>query len=164
MDFQPLEEEVFGKAHYMAKSTLYNNGWSTHVEWIITSLAFGHLTSLRVTYGVLKTHTKASRAFLKTRKVNAFRGKCKSMGSGVLIEFLGGINLMNTQKFARALRSHWPWFEWTDTHKALVGFGNPCDAHNMYLFYTATTIMVGNGMKALGFLRIQFVYMAHHPK
>ena len=55
--------------------------------------------------------------------------------------------MLNTKKFARALRLRWPWFEWKEPCKLWVGHGNPCDAEDLDFFYASTTITVGNGAR-----------------
>ncbi|XP_073367762.1 uncharacterized protein [Aegilops tauschii subsp. strangulata] len=58
-----------------------------------------------------------------------------------------GLGMLNTKKFARALRLRWPWFEWKEPCKLWVGHGNPCDAEDLDFFYASTTITVGNGAR-----------------
>jgi hypothetical protein len=58
---------------------------------------------------------------------------------------LGGLGILHLEKFARALRFRWPWFQWRDPKKLWAGLGTPCDSVDMSLFYAATTITIGNG-------------------
>ena len=55
--------------------------------------------------------------------------------------------MLNTDKFARALRLRWLWFEWNDPRKLWVGLGNPCTEEDYEFFYASTTITVGDGAK-----------------
>lgn len=59
---------------------------------------------------------------------------------------LGGLGLLNKDnKFARALRFCWLWFEWKEPSKIWIGMGNPCYDMDKKLYYASTTITVGNG-------------------
>jgi hypothetical protein len=59
----------------------------------------------------------------------------------------GGLGVMHLGKYATALRLRWSWFEWTSPDKIWVGLGNPCPQEDMDIFYTATSITIGNGRK-----------------
>lgn len=60
----------------------------------------------------------------------------------------GGFGVLNTYKFARALRLRWPWHEWTTPDKLWVGMDNPCNDEDMKFFYASTYIVLGDGAKA----------------
>jgi hypothetical protein len=49
-----------------------------------------------------------------------------------------GLDVLHLEKFARALRLHWPWLEWKDYNKIWVGSGNICSEGDMDYFYTTT--------------------------
>ena len=55
--------------------------------------------------------------------------------------------MLNTDKFAGALRLRWLWYEWKEPHKSWVGFGNPCTDDDREFFYASTTIIIGDGAK-----------------
>lgn len=55
--------------------------------------------------------------------------------------------MLNMEKFARALRLRWLWFEWKEPAKMWVGMGNPFTKMDYEFFYASTTIMIGNGAR-----------------
>ena len=52
------------------------------------------------------------------------------------------------EKFSRALRIRWLWFQWTNPERPWNGRAVPVDAEDMALFNAATVVTVGNGLKA----------------
>ena len=58
---------------------------------------------------------------------------------------LGGFSVLDLDKFARALRLRWLWYECKEMDKLWVGKGNPCDKVDINLFYASTIISIGNG-------------------
>ena len=53
--------------------------------------------------------------------------------------------MLNLNKFAKALRLRWLWFEWKDESKPWIGMGVPCTEDDRHFFVAATTVTVGNG-------------------
>ena len=125
------------------------DGRSTWVKSVITSQAIHHLTSLVVPKGLMASIVKLQRAFLwgGTDKVSG--GKCKIRWEKVCMpKDMGGLGILDMEKFARALRLRWPWLVWKDAERAWVDFGHPCDEEDMSSFYECTSITVGNGQRA----------------
>ena len=60
----------------------------------------------------------------------------------------GGLGVLDTDKFARALRFPWLWYEWKEPRRLWVGSGNPCTEEDLQFFYASTTITVGDGVKS----------------
>ena len=106
------------------------------------------ITSLIVPQGTLHNLNKIERAFLWSGSDKTTDAKCKVNWDMVCRPTVyGGPGILNTDKFARALRLRWPWYEWKEPTKLWVGLGNLCTEEDMDFFYASTTIIVGNGAK-----------------
>lgn len=60
---------------------------------------------------------------------------------------LGGVGVLDLEKFARALGLRWLWQEWADPDKPWVGLGTPCNRTDRLLFAPSTTLQIGDGAK-----------------
>jgi hypothetical protein len=61
---------------------------------------------------------------------------------------LGGLGVLDLEKFSRALRLRWLWFEWTDRDRPWVGTEVPCNEEDKQLFRASTKMTIGNGTTA----------------
>ena len=76
-------------------------------------------------------------------------GKCKVAWKRALRPTkLGGLGILDTQCFSRALRIRWLWLAWTSDNKPWSGMEEPCTKSDCRLFNAATKITIGNGAKA----------------
>jgi hypothetical protein len=78
---------------------------------------------------------------------------------------LGGLGVLDLERFGRAMRLRWPWLAWTDDSRPWIGMVTPCDKGDMDLFRASTEISLGDGAKCIfwhdrwlpgGALRFQF--------
>ena len=60
---------------------------------------------------------------------------------------LGGLRVLDLEKFGHALRLRWLWQEWTDGSKPWRGLQVPCSNLDRLLFQASTLVTVGNGAK-----------------
>ena len=78
---------------------------------------------------------------------------------------LGGLGVLDLDRFGRAMRLRWPWVAWTEANRPWQGMVTPCDKADMELFRASTYVTVGDREKCLfwhdrwrpgGSLRSQF--------
>jgi hypothetical protein len=62
-------------------------------------------------------------------------------------KILGGLGILDLERFSRALRLRWLWLGWKDENKPWAGMSVPCDDTDKRLFQAATTIELGDGAK-----------------
>ena len=146
VDFQFLLDKAAAKLGGWDGQNITAIGRAALVKSVLSSLAVYFITPLIVPTGTLRQLTKLQRAFLWAGSDKTTGAKCKVNWDIVCrpSEF-GGLGVLNTEKFARALRLRWLWFEWKEPSKMWVGLGNPCDDKDYDLFYAFSTITVGNG-------------------
>ena len=58
---------------------------------------------------------------------------------------LGGLGVMDLERFSRALRIRWMCYEWKDRKRPWVGTSVPCDYTDSSLFDACTSITIGKG-------------------
>nr|AAV43891.1 hypothetical protein [Oryza sativa Japonica Group] len=80
------------------------------------------LTGLKASKGSLEILDKQRRKFLWTDEETLTYGKCKINWTQTRVPTAsGGLGILNLEKFARALRLRWLWYEWKLLGVGLVG-------------------------------------------
>ena len=117
---------------------------------VLLAIPIFALTAIKPAARVLKEIDKICRRFLWAQEEKLSGGKCKVNWQTVCppIEF-GGLGVIGSAKFARALRLRWLWLSWDEFDRPWAGFPLPCDDHDRQLFAVATTVCIGNGERAL---------------
>ena len=148
-DFQHLEDKIARKLAFGNWKNVNVAGRRVLVRAVLTSQAIYHLTALVIPKEVNKSIIALLRAYLWGGCDKVSGGKCKVNWEKVCRPTnLGGLGILNLEKFAAALRQRWLWNEWDDAPKPWVGLGNPCSATDNDLFAASTIVTVGNGEKA----------------
>jgi hypothetical protein len=144
-----LVDKEAGKLSTWNGRNLSHAGRACLTKVVLTSQPVYLLTVIKPPKEVFKDIDKIRRRFLWAGDKALSGGKCKvNWTKTTLPRDLGGLGLLNLEKFARALRLRWLWQEWTATDKAWVRTEVPCDDTDRRLFARCTRILLGNGKKA----------------
>jgi hypothetical protein len=57
----------------------------------------------------------------------------------------GGLGILDLERFARALRLRWLWFQWRQKERAWNKLELPCDSRDKELFAASTIVTIGDG-------------------
>lgn len=60
----------------------------------------------------------------------------------------GGLGILDLERFARALRLRWLWFQWKHRERAWNGLDLPVDSRDRDLFAASTEVTIGDGNRA----------------
>jgi exonuclease III len=119
------------------------------VRSVLTSLPVYLLTVIKAPKQFIKELDKIRRKFLWTGDREMTGGKCKVAWEKTCMPITnGGAGIINMDKFSRALRLRWLWFEWDERDRPWYGLELPVDKQDIALFNAATLVTVGNGEKA----------------
>jgi hypothetical protein len=92
---------------------------------------------------------KIRRFFFQKGDENASSGHCLvNWPTALRPKELGGLGVLDLERFGRTLRLRWLWQEWTDDSKPWVGSELPCNEGDKVLFNASTTVTISGGQKA----------------
>jgi hypothetical protein len=95
---------------------------------------------------VIKKIDKIRRGFLWRGSEDARGGHCLVRWTNVKMpKSSGGLGVLDLERFSRALRLRWLWFEWTDREWPWVGTEVPCNEEDKQFFRASTIVTIGNG-------------------
>ena len=118
------------------------------VKSVLTSQVTYFITPLVIQPTILQNIDKLERVFLWSGSDTTSGAKCKVNCYVVSWPLAyGGLGVLNTNKFARALRLRWPLYEWKEPTKLWVGSENLSDEEDINFFYACIIITVGNGAR-----------------
>jgi hypothetical protein len=148
-DLQPYIDKAVARLNPWKGRFLNRAGCTALVKSVLSSMPIFLLTALKADKGILKAFAKISRGMLWACKEAVSGGKCKVNWQKICRpKELGGLGILDLEKFSRALRLRWLWYEWTAPEKPWVGSETPNDASDLDLFNAATRVTIGNGAKA----------------
>jgi hypothetical protein len=119
------------------------------VRSVLSAILVYLLTSIRVPKQVLEDIDKLRHRFLWAGDSEILGGKCKVAWTLVAkpVDF-NRLGVIELERFNRALRLRWLWFQWTNPEHPWIGTEVPIDSTDLALFSAATTVTVRNGRKA----------------
>jgi hypothetical protein len=146
---QPLVEKIGQRLAGWKGPLLNRAGRLTLVSSVLSSMPIYHLTIFPLARWATKQIDKIRRSFLWKGEDNVHGGHCLVNWKTVARpKDLGGLGVLDLEKFGRALRLRWLWQEWTDSSKPWEGLQVPCNKLDRLLFQASTTVVIGNGIKA----------------
>ncbi|KAE8791391.1 retrotransposon protein [Hordeum vulgare] len=150
VDLQFLVDKVASRLTTYDGQNITTIGRAALVKSVLASQVVYFITPLIIQTSILQSIDKLERAFLWSGSDKTTGAKCKVNWDIVSRPLAyGGLGVLNTDKFARASRLWWPWYEWKEPTELWVGRGNPCDDDDLNFFYGCTIITVGNGAKTI---------------
>jgi len=127
---------------------LSSAGRETLVKTVVSSLPIYHLTVFQAQKWLIKKIDRIGRSFL-------WRAETPDRTSGghslinwpttCLPKNMGGLGILDMDRFTRALRLRWMWFQWKKKNRAWTNLDVPCDRVDRELFYASTIVTVGDG-------------------
>lgn len=151
VDLQPLIDKVGARIPGWKGRFFTSAGRKILVKSTLSSTPIYHLTVLQQNKWLYKRIDRLRRAFLwkgdEPENVSGgsslvcWQNVCKPKN-------LGGLGILNLEKFARALRLRWLWIEWKDDSKPWNNTQTPCNELDRDLFRAGTTIKIGDGRTA----------------
>ena len=107
-----------------------------------------HLTVFPLAAWAKKKIDKIRRSFLWKGEENANGGHCLVNWPTVRRpKDLGGLGVIDLDRFGRALRLRWLWQEWVDDYKPWNDSELPCSDDDRLLFNSSIIITLGDGAK-----------------
>ena len=149
-DLQPYIDKTASRLNPWKSKFLNRAGCMSLVKSVLTSMQIFLLTAIKLDKATLKALDKIRRGMLWDCSASVSGGKCKVAWQKVCRpKSMAGLGILDLEKFARALRLRWLWFEWTAPDKPWVGLDTPNDQKDRDLFNAATKVSVGDGTRAV---------------
>ncbi|WVZ52900.1 hypothetical protein U9M48_003903 [Paspalum notatum var. saurae] len=144
---QPLIEKIENRLAGWKGHLLNRAGRLTLISSVLSSMPTYHLSVFPLAAWARKRIDKIRHSFL-------WKGKAETNGGHCLVSWplinkpkdLGGLGIINLEKFSRALRLHWLWRAWRDEDHPWQDA--PCDRTDRLFFCASARVSIGDGRKA----------------
>ena len=127
---------------------LSSAGRETLVKTVLSSQPIYHMTAFPELKWLIKMIDRMRRSFL-------WRGETpdKVYGGHSIVNWptsrrpkiKGGLGILDLERFARALRLRWLWFQWCQKERAWNKLELPCDGRDRDLFAASMIVTIGDG-------------------
>ncbi|WVZ88443.1 hypothetical protein U9M48_034964 [Paspalum notatum var. saurae] len=149
VDFQPVLDKLAAKLSAWKGKLVDKARRLTLVNSVLSSIPVHFLTIFPLKKWVIKKIDKIRRSFLWRGSDIAHGGHCLvKWTKAARPKILGGLGILDLERFSRALRLRWLWFQWTDPLRPWVGTTPPCDSTDAALFKASTEVTIGIGRLA----------------
>jgi hypothetical protein len=150
VDLQPLVDKVGSRIPGWKGRFFTSAGREILVKTTLSSIPIHHLTVLHQNKWLYKRIDRLRRAFLWKGEdpENVSSGSSLVKWQNVCKpKILGGLGILNLDKFSRALLPRWLWFGWKDENRPWQEMELPCNDLDRQLFRAGTVITLGDGRK-----------------
>lgn len=148
-EVMPLIHKVANKLPVWQGKQMNKVGRLSLVNMVLSSIPTYHLTVFAMKKWAIKRIDKIRRNFFWKGTDEVSAGDCLVSWKKVKRpKKIGGLGVLDLERFGRALRLWWLWYEWKDPDRPWVGTVIPCDAVDRQLFRASTVVQVGNGRNA----------------
>jgi hypothetical protein len=146
---QPLIDKMANRLPIWNEKFLSKAGRLKLVNSVQSSMPTYFLTIFPIKKWVIKKMDRIRRSFFWKGTDNANGGHCLVRWTKVKRpKRLGGLRVLDFERFSRALRLRWLWYQWVEPDRPWVGFDVPCDEIDKQLFRASTLVSVGDGKTA----------------
>ncbi|WVZ64871.1 hypothetical protein U9M48_014329 [Paspalum notatum var. saurae] len=148
VDFQYLLDKASCKLSSWHGRNLSHAGRLVLVKSVLSAQPVHTLMVANVPREVRVEFDRLRKRFLWAGQENLTGGKCKVNWPSVARPLdLGGLGVLDLDRFARALRLRWLWQHWDAPNAPWAGMEIPCNDTDRLLFAAATEIIIGDGAR-----------------
>lgn len=149
IDIQPLIDKVSARLPAWKGRLLNKAGRLVLVNSVLSAIPVYFLSVFQLKKWAIKRIDKIRRNFLWKGAMAANGGHCLVKWVNALKpKKIGGLGTIDLERFSRALRLRWIWYQWKDPDWPWIGTEAPVNDLDQQLFRASTSVTVGNGHKA----------------
>lgn len=151
IEVHPLIDKIGARLPGWKGKLLTTAGRETLVKTVLSSQPIYHMTAFPEHKWLIRKIDRLRRSFL-------WRGETPEnvYGGHSLVNWpttcrpktMGGLGILDLERFARALRLRWLWFKWKHKERAWNKLDLPCDNRDQELFASSTVVTIGDGKTA----------------